>query len=83
MYGYLTSMNTRRQRFSPAEDELIKKLAKDDSLSWDDIAKHIPGRTGRQCKDRYNVYLNTVVSHKEWTPEEDEIIIQKYKELGP
>ena len=78
-----TAEGTRRQRFSPAEDQLIKKLAEGTSLSWDEIAKRIPGRTGRQCKDRYNTYLNKAVVHKDWTSEEDNIIIQKYKELGP
>ena len=79
----LANQNTKRQRFTPDEDTLIKKLADDKKLSWDEIAKQLPGRTGRQCKDRYNNYLNKVVVNKEWTQEEDEVIIQKYKELGP
>ena len=75
--------STLRKRFTPAEDQLIKTLALHGELSWDDIAKHLPGRTGRQCRDRYNNYLNKLVIHKEWTEEEDEIIKQKYQELGP
>ena len=75
--------STLRKRFSPQEDMLIKNLALNKELSWDDIAKRLPGRTGRQCRDRYNNYLNKLVIHKEWSPEEDKIIIQKYKELGP
>ena len=75
--------NTKRQRFTPEEDQLIKTLADDKKLSWDEISKRLPGRTGRQCKDRYNNYLNKVVVHKEWTKEEDKIILEKYQELGP
>ena len=85
-FGALSAGNessTLRKRFSPAEDLLIKNLALNKELSWDDIAKRLPGRTGRQCRDRYNNYLNKLVIHKEWTQEEDDIIIQKYKELGP
>ena len=75
--------STSRQRFTPLEDMIIRNLAVNRQLSWDDIAKQLPGRTGRQCRDRYNKYLTTFVVNREWTDEEDNIIIQKYKELGP
>ena len=78
-----THTTTSRQRFTPIEDMVIKNLAQNRQLSWDDIARQLPGRTGRQCRDRYNKYLTKFVVNKEWTEEEDNLIIQKYKELGP
>ena len=75
---------TLRKRFTPSEDMLLKAIAaKGTMMSWDEVAKHLPGRTGRQCRDRYNNYLNKLVLHKAWTHEEDQVIIEKYKQFGP
>lgn len=72
-----------RRRFTPEEDELLKKLAKDiTNKTWRDIAKHLPGRTATQCRDRYNQYLFQQVVSKPWTSEEDRIIVEKYKQFG-
>ena len=75
--------STLRKRFTPNEDMLLKTIAMRGIMSWDEIAKYLPGRTGRQCRDRYNNYLNKTVIHKNWTEEEDQIIIEKYKQYGP
>lgn len=75
---------TRRKRFSQDEDELLKHVVNDLHVkSWEEIAKHMPGRTARQCRDRFNNYLFKEISATNFTPEEDEIIIQKYHEFGP
>lgn len=73
-----------RKRFTPEEDELLKKLASDkNNKTWKEIARHLPGRTACQCRDRYNQYLFQEVVQKPWTDEEDEIIISKYRQYGP
>ncbi|EAY02149.1 Myb-like DNA-binding domain containing protein [Trichomonas vaginalis G3] len=76
--------NTKSKRFTPEEDAIIKELVEVQKLSpWSQVAKHLPGRTGAQCRDRYNTYLYCEISSKNWTHEEDEIIIEKYREYGP
>ena len=75
--------STLRKRFTTGEDILIKAMAMKGTMSWDEIARHLPGRTGRQCRDRYNNYLSKKVVPKNWTKEEDQIIIEKYKQYGP
>ncbi|EAY16797.1 Myb-like DNA-binding domain containing protein [Trichomonas vaginalis G3] len=77
---YSTSL---RKRFTEAEDNLLRTLRANDKMTWDEIASYLPGRTGRQCKDRYNNYLNQQIVLKNWTTEEDFIIIQKYQQYGP
>lgn len=73
-----------RKRFTPEEDELLRKLAKDNTnKTWRDMAKHLPGRSATQCRDRYNQYLFPSVVSKPWTAEEDKIIVEKYKQFGP
>ena len=75
--------STLRKRFTPSEDALLKTIVMNGIMSWDEIAKYLPGRTGRQCRDRYNNYLSKTVIQKNWTKEEDQIIIEKYRQYGP
>lgn len=43
----------------------------------------MPGRNGRQCRDRYQNYLIENFKKGGWTEEEDEFVIKKYFEIGP
>lgn len=49
---------------------------------WKNIARHMPGRTERQCRDRYKNYLMPGYFTGQWTREEDEMFLNKHKELG-
>jgi hypothetical protein len=42
----------------------------------------MPGRSGRQCRDRYRNYLCPGITTDQWTAEEDNLLRQKYAELG-
>jgi hypothetical protein len=50
---------------------------------WEAIATYLPSLTGRQCRDRYKNYLLDTLAPGPWLPDEDEIVVQKYAELGP
>lgn len=73
-----------RQRFSKSEDEkllsLVKKYGTDD---WDLISWSMGKKTVRQCRDRYCNYVNPDINLGSWTIEEEELLMKKYKELGP
>lgn len=49
---------------------------------WTDIAKHLKGRIGKQCRERWHNHLNPEVKKTAWTEEEDRIIYQAHKRLG-
>lgn len=73
----------KRKKFTPEEDEELKKLvALNGARKWKSIASHIPGRTGRQCRDRYIHYLQPGFKTDEWTPGEDTLLIEKFKQYG-
>ena len=77
-------LTKKRKRFSSEEDMLLKALVDGKrQKSWDQIAREIPGRTARQCRDRYNNYLFKEISGASWKPTEDEIILKMHKEVGP
>jgi hypothetical protein len=42
----------------------------------------MPGRSARQCRDRWTNYLAPTLSLDPWTPEEDALIIRKVAECG-
>lgn len=77
-------MNCPKKKFTAEEDAMLLKLVKKyGACKWDNIALSMPGRKGRQCRDRYMNYLNPTVKNDEWTLEEDSMLIEKVKEFGP
>ena len=76
------SFNIRR-KFSPEEDVQLSKLIEIyGPKKWDTIALSMPGRTGRQCRDRFTNYLDPSLTNGPWTKEEDIMLQQKVYEIG-
>lgn len=59
--------------------ELVEKYGPKD---WSTIAGHIPGRIGKQCRERWFNHLSPDVRKTNWTPEEDKIIIDAHSKVG-
>lgn len=74
---------TLRKRFTEEEDNILKHVIQTLGIrNWSEVAKYLPGRSGRQCRDRYNNYLFKDISFRPWTEEEDSIILHKYLIYG-
>ena len=52
--------------------ELVQKYG---PKRWSVIAKHLKGRIGKQCRERWHNHLNPEVKKTSWTEEEDRIIL--------
>ena len=77
------SMKSQRRKFSPEEDAALQRLVEEHGAhKWDHIAASMPGRTGRQCRDRYQNYLCPGISRDEWTHEEEMLLLEKHAEYG-
>jgi hypothetical protein len=50
--------------------------------NWSQIALALPGRIGKQCRERWHNHLNPNIRKERWTEEEDERIIAAHKSLG-
>ena len=73
-----------RERFTESQDKLIVAEVGDQRFpNWNEIAAKIPGKSARQVRERYQHYLNPVISQEPYTPEEDELICRLYFEYGP
>jgi hypothetical protein len=72
-----------RSRFRQHEDELLQHLVfQHGTHAWRKIAKHLPGRNVRQCRDRWNHYLAPSVKMPGWTSDEDAILQARVLEFG-
>lgn len=72
------------QKWSKEEDEKLKKLVEEFGVNdWRHLAKKMEGRNSRQCRERYQYYLNPSLIQGQWTREEDELIISLRNNLGP
>jgi len=65
--------------------ELVKLYG---AKKWSVIASHLPGRIGKQCRERWTNHLSPEVKKLgqekgKWHEWEDETIMKLYKEIGP
>jgi len=78
-----TPSETLRRKFTQEEDNKLRELVKEiGAKKWIEIAKSMPGRTGRQCRDRFQNYLSPILTNGPWTKEDDHLLLQKVIELG-
>jgi hypothetical protein len=70
-------------KFSAAEDAQLRTLV--DSFGehdWYAISLRMPGRSSRQCKERWVNYLTPSLNTAAWTAEEDDLLLAKQREYG-
>jgi pre-mRNA-splicing factor CDC5/CEF1 len=67
--------------WSNAEDQVLLAACAKYGIgtSWARISSLIPKKTAKQCKARYEMYLNPTIKKTEWTREEDERLLHMTK----
>ena len=69
--------------WSADEDQLLMDLVNEvGAKKWSVIAARMPGRIGKQCRERWHNHLNPSISKDAWTAEEDETILKAHQILG-
>ncbi|RDW67292.1 SANT/Myb-like DNA-binding domain-containing protein [Aspergillus mulundensis] len=78
-------MTEPRRRWTTAEDALLWDLyqvqeraptGKCQKINWNEIARHIPGRTNKDCRKRFYNRFTGGLRKGSWTQEEDERLFQ-------
>ncbi|XP_050203789.1 transcription factor MYB3R-3 [Mercurialis annua] len=66
------------------EDDLIIKLVEQqgNNKKWSEVAKHVPGRIGKQCRERWHNHLNPDINRTPWSKEEEQILIKVHAIYG-
>ena len=69
--------------WSAEEDTMLRAVVQDWGPSkWSRIASRVPGRSGKQCRERWHNHLNPSILKGEWLPEEDASILESFLEHG-
>lgn len=69
-------------RWTDDEDRSLIYLVSQGHKNWGQVALHMPGRTSKQCRERWNNYLDPTLKHEPFTSEEDILLVQLQKALG-
>ncbi|CAM9209905.1 unnamed protein product, partial [Discosporangium mesarthrocarpum] len=64
------------------EDKAIRDCVAKGITSWRKIAESIPGRVGKQCRERWNNHLDPNLIKGDWTPEEEARLIEGHQLHG-
>ncbi|XP_058114023.1 transcription factor MYB3R-1-like isoform X2 [Magnolia sinica] len=69
--------------WSKEEDDIIIELVnKYGAKKWSTIANALPGRIGKQCRERWHNHLNPAINKEAWTQEEELALIQAHQIYG-
>ncbi|KAF8037024.1 hypothetical protein BT93_B0063 [Corymbia citriodora subsp. variegata] len=70
-------------QWTAEEDWLLTQLVEQFGLRrWSYIAQKLPGRLGKQCRERWHNHLRPNIKRETWSEEEDKILIQAHAEMG-
>jgi len=65
------------------EDQKVRDLvAKYGAKKWSLIASHLPGRIGKQCRERWTNHLDAQIKKGGWETWEDNLIVKLQKDYG-
>ncbi|KAJ2073921.1 hypothetical protein GGI16_008781, partial [Coemansia sp. S142-1] len=64
------------------EDALLRQRVMQFPAQWSRVAEGITGRTDDQCAKRWRESLDPEIDRGKWRPEEDRLLLDKYKEYG-
>ena len=64
------------------DDSLIALVQEHGPKNWSFLAKGVPGRNGKQCRERWKNYLDPVIKRGGWSPAEELEIAMSVHELG-
>jgi hypothetical protein len=68
--------------WTPEEDSIVIECIKAGIAKWSAIASRLPGRFGKQCRERWHNHLDPNVKQTPWTTEEDALLVNAHAELG-
>lgn len=64
------------------EDNILREKRQLYGRKWAKIAAHLPGRQGKQCRERFVNHLDPELKKGEWTDDEEAILIAMHEHHG-
>ncbi|KAM7508683.1 hypothetical protein LguiA_019136 [Lonicera macranthoides] len=64
------------------DKRIIELVGLQGNKKWSQIAQQLPGRIGKQCRERWYNHLNPGINKAPWTKEEEESLIKAHRIYG-
>jgi hypothetical protein len=73
-----------KHRFTEYEDNVILQMVEELGVhEWGAISSRLGTRTPRQCRERWRHYLHQVIETSPWTVDEDTLLEEEFRKVGP
>lgn len=76
----------RKGQWTDHEDAIVVEAVTNSSeqpfTRWSDLAQRLPGRVGKQIRDRWVNHLNPAINHLPFSREDDLLLWEGHEELG-
>jgi len=81
--SYALHTKAFRKPWTAAEDGAVRNAAQTHGLgAWSLVSALIPGRTGKQCRERWYNHLDAAVTKEPWSIVEERKLVQLQREIG-
>lgn len=80
-----SSTSQKGVAWTEVEDRVIRESVLEGgptNVRWASVAAKLPGRVGKQCRERWFNHLDPSIKRTPWTPEEDIIVFEAQSSLG-
>lgn len=64
------------------DDKVVELVKEFGPKKWSKIAERLPGRVGKQCRERWHNHLNPDIRKDAWSVEEDNTIMREHGRIG-
>ncbi len=65
------------------EDATLRSLVQQDGTNkWSEIAEQLPGRIGKQCRERWFNHLDPSIKRGPWTHDEEKTLMECHQKFG-
>jgi hypothetical protein len=76
-------LQPRKAKWTPREDNQLRAAIRIwGTESWNRISIYIPGRTGKQCRERWIAQIAPTISKEVWHADEDRILLDAHAISG-
>jgi hypothetical protein len=73
----------KKSKWTSEEDEQLRQNVELHGLgNWSLIAQGLPGRNGKQCRERWMNQLCPALNKDNWAPQEDAVLVQQQRIYG-
>lgn len=72
-----------RHGWTQTEDVTLTSLVNTHgNKKWSAVAGCLPGRTGKQCRERWNNHLRPDIKRGAWSEQEEKLLVEAHKSMG-